>query len=1763
SGPGTTGRQWWTTNWSYFFLPDSLKEAFRADGTTFTVVADADIASNALLSNGVPRFPIVISLASEAIADEQIAAFTNYVAAGGFLLVGSSSFTRHTNGLSRGNFAFAAELGLNMVIPGLTNWAPVSNFVKQVEHRIVSHYPAGSLLNRMPIAAEEINWGVSPSHNFQNSHLAWQVQTTDATVLALANGSPYVAVKPFGKGFFIYHAGFQPLVGHGGFAPSMYAYVIFRRALEWAFESCKVPIPRLSPWPYDYDAAFVVRHDFENYTNLIAKIEQSAQFEYTNGAKGDYYFCTGTLREDAAADYDTNAIVAGLRRAVTNYNATIAAHNGGLRNPRNPSLTHGDYDFWHWGPDEALDTSPPSYPDGKTYAFTSMSSAFADVESWLAGLPETPRIWVSCYFNATREDSYDIQQRLGVKVSGEQKLTPFPHWTLSTKTPGKRYSFLSHPVSDWFVVSGGAGQVAQSLEPWRPPFNHNLTSMRQAVDFYYNLGALINIYSHSLSTGEGPAGQLLPEYIRYSLNTNIHPRVWSANAIDLYQWALHRSNAVVTASFSTNGLQSTATLDFSGGTDPATAVELHFPGSGHITALQVLTNGSLAGPDAYRLNNRMLKLRVGTTVTNSVISYILTPRALNDSFVTLSGRTLNLAAPGILTNDASGLGTALYAVLQSPPTNGSLVLSSNGGFSYTPSLNFSGIDAFTYQAHDGLTNSLTATVTILVAESDLLFGDDFTRPAEPGQLSPWLVHAGAWSINMGGLKAGTNPPQSYGNLYLTNSWTNYSAEARIQFPPGAYGGGLGARLNPVNGTHYGAWVYPENSTGGSKTVKLIKFQSWTAFGYTNISSAVMASANLPAVGTNWHQLKLALHTNRIAVYFDSSQLISLTDAEVTPWLGGGVSLDLWTANNPYGLSIDDVLISPLATDESYRVTGGRSLIIPAPGVLTNDTAVYTTTLSAHLLSGPSNGVLDLSANGAFSYSPLPGYSGTDEFTYEVRDGSVTLGTATAIITVLPTGNLPVLPPQPNHIIAELTPLIVTNTATDADLPNDTLQYQLIAPPPGAVIDPSGIITWTPDEAQGPGVYTLVTTVTDAGIPSAIATNSFEVQVTEVNSELSLAEVLTQTINELSLLQVTNTVTDPDLPPNAFTFELLQAPVGAVIAPDGVLSWTPGEAHGPGTNLVVLRATDDGTPPFSVTNSFLIIVNEINSAPEIAAQTNLTVEELSLVQLSLAASDPDLPPNNLSFSLLTGPTNASVSANGFLSWAVAEDQGPSTNLFRVQVTDNGSPSRSATNSFLVSVSEVNSPPTLPVISNRTIPSLVPFSLTNRAIDSDLPANTLTYQLLQAPSNSAISPSGVITWTPAQDQERTTNLFVTIVTDDGVPPFSATNTFSITVKSEPVILLSSALLLSESCVPANNAIDPGEQATLVISLSNAAPGATINLVATLLPTNGVTSPSQPSSYGVLAGGNAAAAQPFSFIATGACGGTITATFALTDHELDLGRLTVSLPLGTAPNILTENFDSLPAPELPSNWSTLASGFHTNWITRTNFADSLPNVAFAASPTNAGLAELISPVLDLAANNARLTFRHLYDLEPGAADIAYDGAALEIRIGTNSFTDILTAGGTFITGGYNRVIHTNYNNPLAGRPAWSGNSVSFITTTVQLPEAAMHQPVQFKWICATDSETAKTGWFLDSIQISGIACCSGAAPPIIQRLFISNDVAHITWTANPGSSYTLQFKSNLLDTTWTDILPQILATNDTASATNSLDASSQRLYRIRAQP
>jgi Bacterial Ig domain len=276
-------------------------------------------------------------------------------------------------------------------------------------------------------------------------------------------------------------------------------------------------------------------------------------------------------------------------------------------------------------------------------------------------------------------------------------------------------------------------------------------------------------------------------------------------------------------------------------------------------------------------------------------------------------------------------------------------------------------------------------------------------------------------------------------------------------------------------------------------------------------------------------------------------------------------------------------------------------------------------------------------------------------------------------------------------------------------------------------------------------------VTDSN-PSAVnslhlsATNSFTVVVNEVNSAPILSAQTNRSLNELTTLTVTNSASDSDLPANPLSYTLLNPPAGATIDANGVITWTPTEAQGPSTNVITTVVTDTNTNAvnaqhLSATNSFTVVVNEVNVAPVLSTLPNATINELTLLTVTNTATDSDLPVNALSYTLVNPPADAAIDVNGIITWTPSEAQGPGLYTLTTVVTDS-SPNAvnaqhlSATNSFTVNVNEVNSAPLLPVQPNQAINELTTLTVTNSATDSDLPANGLSYSLLNPPAGATI-------------------------------------------------------------------------------------------------------------------------------------------------------------------------------------------------------------------------------------------------------------------------------------------------------------------------------------------------------------------------------------------------------------------------------------------
>jgi len=92
--------------------------------------------------------------------------------------------------------------------------------------------------------------------------------------------------------------------------------------------------------------------------------------------------------------------------------------------------------------------------------------------------------------------------------------------------------------------------------------------------------------------------------------------------------------------------------------------------------------------------------------------------------------------------------------------------------------------------------------------------------------------------------------------------------------------------------------------------------------------------------------------------------------------------------------------APVASNDNYSTPQDTALNVPAPGVLGNDSDANGDPLTAFQLSSAGHGTAVLSTTGAFSYTPNPGYTGADSFTYEAHDNNGGVSApATVTITV--------------------------------------------------------------------------------------------------------------------------------------------------------------------------------------------------------------------------------------------------------------------------------------------------------------------------------------------------------------------------------------------------------------------------------------------------------------------------------------------------------------------------------------------------------------------------------------------------------------------------------------------------------------------------------------------------------------------------------------------------------------------------------------------
>ncbi len=413
------------------------------------------------------------------------------------------------------------------------------------------------------------------------------------------------------------------------------------------------------------------------------------------------------------------------------------------------------------------------------------------------------------------------------------------------------------------------------------------------------------------------------------------------------------------------------------------------------------------------------------------------PIAVNDdSYTTAEDTALTVIAPGVLANDIDVDGSPLASLLVSGVSHGTLSLSNNGAFVYTPSLNYTGLDSFTYRSTDGALTSDVATVTITITpvnDAPVAVADDFYTTLEDTTLTVPALGILANDIDVDG-----NPLTSLLVSNVTHGTLNLSTNGAFIYTPS------------LNYTGVDTFVYLATDgvlTSGVAVVTITVLPTNDApvavaddF-YTTLEDTTLT---VPALGVLSNDIEVdGDPLSAVLVSGVSHGTLTLNDNgafNYTPSLNY-TGLDTFTyyatdGSLTSGVATVTITVVPVndpptagVLGDAYSVLEDQTLTIAAPGVLANDGDVDGDPLTAVLVANVSHGALVLNADGSFTYLPAANYFGPDSFSYRASDGQTSSEPATVNITVTPVNDAPTFANVGDQKVNQNSPAQTVNWAS--------------------------------------------------------------------------------------------------------------------------------------------------------------------------------------------------------------------------------------------------------------------------------------------------------------------------------------------------------------------------------------------------------------------------------------------------------------------------------------------------------------------------------------------------------------------------------------------------------------------------------------------------------------------------------------------------------------------------------------------------------------
>jgi uncharacterized repeat protein (TIGR01451 family) len=957
--------------------------------------------------------------------------------------------------------------------------------------------------------------------------------------------------------------------------------------------------------------------------------------------------------------------------------------------------------------------------------------------------------------------------------------------------------------------------------------------------------------------------------------------------------------------------------------DSLTANKVTDPAHGSVT---LNTDGSFTyTPASNYFGADNFTYRASDGLTNSAtatVSLTITninrgPTAANDAYTLGKNSSLNITAPGLLANDVDLDGDLITSLKVTDPTHGTVTVSTNGSFTYTPVSNYFGADSFTYLATDGASNSAPATVALTIT--------NINRAPTAGNDAYTLGKNGTLNLTAPGILA--NDSDLDGDSLTANKVTDPAHGSLTLNTDGGF------TYTPVS-NYFGADSYTYQASDGtaSSTVATVSLT------ITNINRAPVANDDAYALVKNGTLTVSAagVLANDIDLDGDALSALKVTDpAHGSLTLNGNGSFTYTPASNYFGadtftyrasdttatslvatvtLTIGNSNTPPVAAADAYTFGKNGTLSVSAPGVLGNDLDSDGDTLTAAKIADPTHGSVTLNSDGSFVYTPVSNYFGADSFTYRTGDGLTNSATVTVSLTITNINRAPTAANDAytfgkNSSLNITAPGLLSN---DLDLDGDLItSLKVTDPAHGTVtVSTNGSFTYTPvSNYFGADSFTYL--ATDGANNSSPATVSLT--ITNVNRAPTAAPDA-YTLGKNTALSITAPgllTNDLDLDGDLITALKVTDPAHGTVTVSiaGSFTYTPVSNYF-GADSFSYLATDGASNSAPAIVS--LTITNINRAPTAGNDTYTLGKNgtLNLTAPGVLANDSDLDGDALSVNKVTDPAHGSLTLNtdgSFTYTPVSNYFGADS--FTYQASDGTASSTVATVSL--SITNINRAPVAnddayTVLKNSTL-TISPAGVLGNDLDLDGDALLALKATDPAHGSLTLNANGSFIYTPTSNYFGA-DTFTYRATDSTATSLVATVTLNIANSNSVPVAVADAFTLGKNTTLSLTA--PG-----VLANDIDGDGDTLTATKVADPTHGSVTLNADGSFNYTPASNYFGADSFTYRASDGLTNSATVTVSLTITNINraptatpdaytLGKNT-ALSI-TAPGLLANDLD-----------------------------------------------------------------------------------------------------------------------------------------------------------------------------------------------------------------------------------------------------------------